>query len=64
MARRTVTLQLEVDYDSRYTDGEALAVALDQLLETALSTPGVLDEYGRVEVGEFYVTDDRPAKRH
>jgi len=51
MARRTVILEVEVDYDSRYTDDESLATAMDQLVETALSTPGILDDYGPVEVG-------------
>jgi hypothetical protein len=39
-------LTIEVRYDPKLTDPEGLAAALDRLLETALSTPGILDEYG------------------
>ena len=44
MLRKTV-LQLEVTFDDQVTDAEALAGAVDTLLETALSTPGILDDY-------------------
>jgi hypothetical protein len=37
------------------TDDESVARALDRLMESALSTPGILDEYGDVEVGEFLI---------
>jgi hypothetical protein len=37
-----------------------LAVALDRLLETALSTPGIMDEYGTLSFGEFFVADQTP----
>lgn len=46
---------LEVQYDETKTDAEAIASALDTLLETALSTPGILDEYGNPKVGAFYI---------
>lgn len=49
------TLKIRVEYDESVTDPESLAVALDRLLETALSTPGVMDDYGSVLVGEFLV---------
>ena len=39
-------LNVEVEYDERVTDAEALASATDRLLETALSTPGIMEEYG------------------
>jgi len=40
------------------TDGEGLACAMDRLLETALSTPGIFEEYGNPEVGEFFVAKE------
>jgi hypothetical protein len=48
-------LTVTVDYDSNVTDPESLASAMDRLLETILSTPGILDEYGNPRVGEFFV---------
>jgi hypothetical protein len=48
-------LMVEVHYDKNKTDAESLASAMDILLTTALSTPGIFDEYGPVEVGEFFV---------
>jgi hypothetical protein len=48
-------LFLEIDYDPGVTDPEGLASAMDRLLETALSIPGVLDEYGSPKCGEFLV---------
>jgi len=50
-------LTLEIECDAKVTDPEALAYALDRLLETALSTPGVLDEYGNPTFGEFLVAE-------
>lgn len=52
MAKATFTVQ--VTYDPEITDPESLASALDTLMETALSTPDILDDYGNPEVGEFY----------
>jgi hypothetical protein len=63
MARRVATLKVEVLYDPEVTDAESLASALDTLMETALSTPGILDEYGVVDVGDFYVLTDKPVRR-
>jgi hypothetical protein len=56
-------LTLEVQYDPDVTDPEGLAVALDRLLETACSTPGILDEYGNPMLGEFLVTDSAAKSR-
>jgi hypothetical protein len=58
-------LTIEVTYDGRKTDPEALASAMDRLLETALSTPGILDEYGSPTMGEFFVAPEKskPPKR-
>jgi hypothetical protein len=49
------TLTVEIEYDSRKTDPEGLACAMDRLLETALSTPDILDDYGNPAIGEFFV---------
>jgi hypothetical protein len=49
------TLTVEVEYDPARTDPEGLACAMDRLMETALSIPGALDEYGNPEVGEFLI---------
>ena len=58
------TLTVEIDYDPAMTDGEGLACAMDRLLETALSTPGILEEYGNPKVGEFFVAKEtRPRRR-
>lgn len=48
-------LILTVDYDPAMTDPEGLASAMDRLLETALSTPGIMEEYGNTAIGEFFV---------
>ncbi len=56
-----LTLTIDVEYDSDVTDAESLAVALDRLMETALSTPDILDEYGNPRVGQFFVA--RPVSK-
>jgi hypothetical protein len=48
---RRVTLHLDVTYDPMVTDAASVAVAVDRLLETALSTPDILDEYGSPHIG-------------
>jgi hypothetical protein len=61
MAKTTLTVDIE--YDPELTDPEGLASAMDRLLETALSTPGIMDEYANPKVGEFFVASmagDRP----
>ena len=65
MAKTTLTI--DVDYDARRTDPEGLASAMDRLLETILSTPGIMAEYGDPQMGEFFVAatgDSRRASRH
>jgi hypothetical protein len=57
--REKATLSLTVDFNPKETDGEALACALDQLMDTTLSTPGILEEYGDVSVGKFLVEEDQ-----
>ena len=58
MKAKTVECKLHItlQYDPETTDPESLASAMDTLLETALSTPGVLDDYGTVQLSEFYVS--------
>jgi len=53
MAKTTLTI--DVHYDARRTDPEGLASAMDRLLETALSTPRIMEEYGDPRMGEFLV---------
>ncbi|MCE9553860.1 MAG: hypothetical protein K8T91_10870 [Planctomycetes bacterium] len=49
------TLTVEVTYDPEVTDAESIANAADRLLETAVSTPGILEEYGSPTFDSFYV---------
>lgn len=58
----TAKFFVEVTYDPAVTDAESLAAALDMLLETALSTPELLDEYGNPSVGEFYAIGKSPTR--
>ena len=44
--KETCHLYVDVTYDPATTDPDSLATALDRLLETALSTVGILSEYG------------------
>lgn len=53
MAKTTLTV--EVTYDGRVSDPESLASAADRLMETVLSTPGIVAEYGNPRFGEFFV---------
>ena len=53
MAKTTLTV--DIRYDARRTDPAALACAMDRLMETALSTPGILSEYGNPTINEFLV---------
>jgi hypothetical protein len=48
-------LEVSVDFDPGVTDPESLASAMDRLLETALSTPGIFEDYGNPRLGEFFV---------
>ena len=50
-------LYVEIEYDEQITDDESVAGALDHLLDTTKSSPGILDEYGDVDVGAFYCLD-------
>lgn len=55
------TLTVEIEYDPQQTDPEGLACAMDRLLETALSIPEVMDEYGNPTIGEFFVAKQKAA---
>ena len=57
---KTVTMTIEVTFDESVTDVDAVSCALDTLLETAMGTPGILDEYeyGPVLVGYFFPPDE------
>ena len=55
------TLTVEIEYDPTMTDPEGLACAMDRLLETILSTPGIMEEYGNPVVGEFFVAKETAA---
>ena len=57
MAKTTLTC--EIEYDPEVTDPEGLASAMDRLMETVLSTPGIMDEYANPQVGDFYVMGTR-----
>ena len=52
---KIATLRLTVRYNDKVTDAEALCSAFDTLLETAMSIPGVLEEYGNPSVSEFLI---------
>lgn len=56
--KKTVILSLEVTYDPTMTDAEGLCTALDTLLETALSTPGIMEEYGNPEFDSFEISQE------
>lgn len=55
---QTAFLQISIEYDPALTDAEAIAGTADTLLETALSIPGVLDEYGNPRFGRFLITSE------
>jgi hypothetical protein len=60
----TAKLEVEVTYDPEVTDPEGLATALDRLLGHALSTPGIFEDYGNPEVGEFVPVAKEPDTGH
>ena len=48
---------MDIEYDPELTDPEGLASAMDRLLETVLSTPDIMKEYGDPKMGEFFVAN-------
>ena len=59
---RVATLSLSITYDETETSAEDIAEALDRLLVNAMSTEGILAEYGDPEVGEIAVDGDYDAE--
>lgn len=59
----TATLTVDIEYDPEITDPESLAVAMDRLMETILSTPGIVEEYGNPRVKEFFVVPEAARMR-
>jgi len=59
---KEVTFTVTVTFDPEITDEDSIATALDRLMETALSTPGIFDDYGNPEVGEFFPPQLTPVK--
>jgi hypothetical protein len=55
---KTAIISFEVEYDENQTDSDAVTCALEVVMETGLSTPGILAEYGDVLVGPFGVRDE------
>ena len=51
MATTKTTFTITVEHDDAH-DGDTIGEAVDTLLETALSTPGILDEIGNPRVGD------------
>jgi len=54
---RVITLQMTVRYDARVTSADAVTDAVNQLLENAMSTPGVLDEVGDPTIGDLELVE-------
>ena len=52
MAKKTAKLTIEVEFDDEITDAEGMAAAVDILLNNALSTEGILDDYGNPQIGQ------------
>ena len=58
MPHKTTRLYIDVNYDPRKTDPESLSNGLDILMDTAMSTPGILDEYGNPRPLAFFVLNE------
>lgn len=58
---RVAKLSLSITYDETEASAEDIAEALDRLLNTAMSTEGIMAEYGDPEVGEIAVDEDDDA---
>jgi hypothetical protein len=56
------TLICDIEYDPALTDPESLASAMDRVMETALSTPDILEECGNPTVWEFLLVDENSPK--
>jgi hypothetical protein len=60
--KETAQLYVEVEFDPAVTDAESLATAMDRLMETVLSTPDILADYGNPAVKEFYAVGKQPTR--
>lgn len=58
----TAQLHVEVEFDPAITDADSLATAMDRLMETALSTPDIMSDYGNPAVKEFYAVGKQPTR--
>lgn len=58
----TAQLHVEVEFDPAITDADSLATAMDRLMETALSTPDIMSDYGNPAVKEFYAVGKQSAR--
>jgi hypothetical protein len=57
--KRIAILTIEIDYDDDKTNAEELAQAADNLLETSLNTPGIVEEHGEPNFHAFEVQSRR-----
>jgi hypothetical protein len=57
---KTCKISIVIEYDETVTDPESIASAADILLDTALSTPGILEDYGNPQFGRFYCDAAEP----
>ena len=57
--KQTAILTIEVEFDPDVTDVHTVGDAVDNLLETAMSTPGILDRCGEPSIGQTYVQHPR-----
>ena len=59
---KTAQLVLTVQYDDGATDPDGLCSAFDTLIETAMSTPGIMDEYGNPSSQGFVLQTSGPSQ--
>jgi hypothetical protein len=60
MANKRIKVIVPIVYDDDVTDPESLAIALDRLLETATSTPRILEDYGNPTIEETELAANEP----
>lgn len=56
--KQKAELRVNVYYDPEKADAESVADAMDILIESAISTPGILDDCGDVGIGAFTIAPD------
>jgi len=52
---KRAVLTIEVEFGENITDAEGVGDAVDTLLATSVSTPGILDDYGNPHIGQTYI---------